>query len=127
MGLDVDLVKAGIRPRAGPLCNYTFAERFLPYASMLRSDRWKYLCETCDSAKSSTVAEWLFDLRDDPAELRNLIGKDDAKDLFFREKHTQFTQNLMRITPSAGFDTNRQGPSLGEELREGLKALGYAR
>ncbi len=106
---------------------FTFAERYYPegYMAMIRSNVLKYLYKLEESKQEEAVSEWLFDLMQDPAEARNMLGQDQHKD---REMRVQFSQ--MRRILSRSILDRAPSPSvlkqpLNNDMREKLKALGY--
>jgi len=127
-GFGIDLLSVGEGERNQPP-EYTFAERFIPseYRGMLRSNHWKYLQKTIDRDNGKEILEWVFDLKHDPYELTNLLGRDTKKDDSLRSAFSQFVKEIahegseLRKLPAA------PPKELGEGMRESLKALGYVK
>jgi len=126
-GFDINLLNAG-KNEENTLPQYTFAERFFPKGNMrmLRSNNWKYLVrKSLKSEKKGT--EWIFDLDNDPRELKNLIGLDKKRDNVIRSKYSNFIKKISSIQLEKIKSSSVSPKPLSPEMEEQLKALGYVK
>ena len=124
----IDLLRVGGGEGNKPPA-YTFAERFIPteYRGMLRSNRWKYLLKTTDSDNGKEILEWVFDLKNDPQEVKNLLGSDKIRDDLLRRDYSEFRQNMSHISVEGKQRSPSTPATISKDMRERLKALGYVK
>jgi arylsulfatase A-like enzyme len=127
-GFGIDLLRVG-EGEENKSPEYTFAERFIPteYRGMLRSNRWKYLLHTIDKDEGQEVLEWVFDLTNDPQELKNLLGSDKIRDERLRRDYSEFKQKMSQVDVGVKQPSSTTPEEIDEEMRDNLKALGYVR
>jgi hypothetical protein len=124
--MDLLTVGDGDNKRVPP---FTFAERYSSngYVGMIRSNEWKYLYRQVKSELGEETQEWIFDLRGDPAELENVVGRDKRQDSDARKQFLQFRELLARSVLQRDTQPPGQQDSMDESMRKKLKALGYVR
>ena len=77
---------------------------------IIRTEEWKLICKSDNDE--------LYNLKEDPQELNNLIDLEKEKFVFLKKKLDSWKRQTEIIMPK-----NRQ--PLSEEARERLKSLGY--